>query len=102
MNVETMNYDVGHVLDGNARSSSNVDVSSSAVDCLEGVHDQLLLQLDHHVSFEDNPEWLILDDTVSECAWLGIHRVVPCIRDHIYFPISATNGMLSKPNCTIS
>lgn len=102
MNVQTMNYNVGHVLDGNARSSSNVDAGSSTVDGLEGVHDQLLLQLYHHVTFEDDPEWLILYYTVSECTWLGTHRVIPCIRYHIYFPISATNGMLPKPNRTVS
>lgn len=101
MNVQSMNYNVGHILYGYAGPTGNVDAGSSAVDGLERVHHQLFLQLDHHVTFENDPQWLILDHTISEGAWFRVHRVIPCVCDHINFAISASNGMLSKSNCAI-
>jgi hypothetical protein len=41
MDVNTVDDDVGHVLDGDTRATSNVDARSTAVYSLERVHNQL-------------------------------------------------------------
>lgn len=63
--VQTMNDNVGHKLDGDAWPTSNVHAGSSTVDGLERVHDQLFLQLDCHVTLEDDPQWLVLNNGMS-------------------------------------
>lgn len=55
MDVEAVDDDVGDVLDGDAGPISNVDVDAAAVDGLEAVHDELLLESDDHVPFEHDP-----------------------------------------------
>uniref|UniRef100_A0A7C9AZG7 Uncharacterized protein n=1 Tax=Opuntia streptacantha TaxID=393608 RepID=A0A7C9AZG7_OPUST len=62
MYVYSVDDDVCHELYSDAGSTSNVYISSSAIYSLVGIHDQLLFQLDHHVPFEYDPQWLILDD----------------------------------------
>lgn len=96
-----MDYDVGHVLNGNAGPAGDVDVGSSAVDCLERVHHQLLLQLDGHVAFEDDPQRLVLDDGVPESPRFRVYWVVARVGDHVDFAVSASNGVLSEPNCAV-
>ena len=43
VNVQTMNNDVGYELDRNTSSISNVYISTTAINCLETVHDEFLL-----------------------------------------------------------
>nr|GLL30801.1 hypothetical protein DY000_00005240 [Ipomoea trifida] len=50
VNVEAMDDDIRDELDGNAGAVSYVDVGTACVDGLEAVHDQLLLQRDHHMN----------------------------------------------------
>ena len=100
--VETMNDNVCHVLDCNAWPSGNVDAGASAVDGLEGVHDQLLLQFDHHISFENDPQWLLLDHCISESSGLRVYRVVVFgVCHNVNLPVSSTHRMLSEPDCAV-
>lgn len=55
VDVEAMDDDIRDELDGNAGAVSYVDVGAACVDGLEAVHDQLLLQRDHHVALEHDP-----------------------------------------------
>lgn len=55
VDVESMYDNVGHVLDGNAWPTGNVHARSSAVEGLERVHDQLLLEPNRHVALENDP-----------------------------------------------
>lgn len=99
MYVQAMDNNVGHVLYSNAWPPGNVHICATAVDRLERIHDQLLLQLDHHAAFENDPQWLVLDHSVPKSAGFGVHRVaVTGVCHHIYFSIPSANGMLSKPN----
>ncbi|ONK55013.1 uncharacterized protein A4U43_UnF8640 [Asparagus officinalis] len=66
MNVNPMNDDIGHKLDDDASFVGDVDVDALAVDGLEAVHDELLLEGDDHVALEDDLEGLLLDDDVAE------------------------------------
>lgn len=55
MYVDAMDDDVGDIMYGDAWAISNVDTRASTIDCLEGVHDEFFLELDHHISFENDP-----------------------------------------------
>lgn len=55
VDVQTMDDDIRHVLNSNARPAGDVYIGSSAVDGLERVHHELLFQLNGHVTFEDDP-----------------------------------------------
>lgn len=64
MDVETMDDNICHILDCDAASISNVHIGSSPINCLEAVHNKLLLQLYHHVTLEHNPQRPVLDHCV--------------------------------------
>lgn len=103
MYVNAMNDDVGGIMNGYAWSISNVNTCTSTINSLERVHDQLLLQLNHHVSFEYNPQWLILYHSMPESSRLRIHRVIVAgIRDDINPTVSSPNSILPKSNGAIS
>lgn len=76
MDVEAMDDDIGDKLDGNARAISNVDIGTTTIYGLEAVHDKFLLQSDHHVTLEYNPEGLVLDDCMPEGAGPWVDGVV--------------------------
>lgn len=57
--VYVVNDDVPNKLDGDARTISDVDLGSTAVDGLVALHDQLLLQRDRHAVLEYDPQWLL-------------------------------------------
>ena len=76
MDMNPMHNNVGNVLDREARAVCDVDVDAAAVDGLEAVHDQLLLQGDHHVALEDDPERLVLDHGVAERSRSGGDGIV--------------------------
>lgn len=103
MYVYAMYDDVGGIMNGNAWPPGNVNTRTPTIDRLERVHDQLLPQLNYHVSLENNPQWLILNHSVPESSWLGVHRIIIIrVGDNINPTISTTNGVLAKPNSTIS
>lgn len=103
MDVEPMDDDIGDILDGNTGSVGNVDISATSINCLEAVHDKLLLKCDHHVLLKSDPEGFILDDCVSKCSWQWIHRIIIArVCHNIEISIPATNGISTKANPTIS
>lgn len=55
MYVHPMYDDVGDILYGDAWPIGDVDASAPPINGLERVHDQLLLQLDDHVTCEHDP-----------------------------------------------
>lgn len=66
VNVDAMNYDVSDILHGDTRTViTKVDALASAIDCLETVHDELFLELDDHVSLEDDTEGLYLNHDMT-------------------------------------
>ena len=65
MDVDTVDDDVSHVLNSDARAAGDVHASSTAVYGLERVHHQLFFQLYDHVTCEDDPQRLVLDHCVS-------------------------------------
>lgn len=102
MDVKTMNNNVGDVLNGDASSICNVDIGTAAVDGLEAVHDQLLLQHYDHVPLEDNPERLVLDHSMAQGAWPWVDRVVIArVGDDIESAIAATNGIATKADAAV-
>lgn len=102
MDMQTMNYNICDKLDCNACSISNVDIDSTAINGLEAIHDKLLLQLDHHVTFEHNPEGLILDDSMAQSAGSGVNGIIIIrISDNIEASITTTNGISAKTNSTV-
>lgn len=98
MYVQPMDDHIRHVLYRYAWPTSNVDARASAVDCLERVDHQLFLELDHHITLENDPQWLLLDDTVPKCAWLRVHGVVARVSHHVNLAVSAPDGVLTEPD----
>lgn len=102
MDMQTMNYNVCNKLDCNAGSISNVNIGSAAINGLEAIHDELLLQLDHHVTLEDNPERLVLDDSMAQSTGSGVNGIIIAgVSDNIEASITTTNGISAKTNATV-
>lgn len=102
MDVKTVNNNVGDKLNGDACSIGNVDIGTAAIDGLEAVHDQLLLQHYDHVPLEDNPERLVLDHSMAQGAWPWVDRVIVArVGDDIEPPVTATNGIATKANAAV-
>lgn len=102
VNMKTVNDDIGDELDGNASPISNVDIGATGIDCLEAVHDQFLLQSDHHVPLEHNPQRPVLNHGVAEGAGSGVDRVVVAgIRNDVVSPIAAADCVSPEPNAAV-
>ena len=103
MDMKAMDDDIGDVLYGNATPISNVDIDTTAIDGLEAVHDELLLKSDHHVPLEHYPQGFVLDDSVAQCARAGGYSIIVARVSHdIETTVTATNGIASKANTTVS
>ncbi len=97
-----MNYNISDKLDGDACSISNVDIDPTTINGLEAVHDQLLLQLYHHVPLEHNPQRFVLDDSMAQSAGPGVDRVIVAgVSDDIEAAVTATNCIPTKTNATV-
>jgi len=68
MDVNPVNDNVTHILYRNARAVGDVDIGTSAIDCLVAVHDKLFFELDDHVSLKDDPQRLRLNYGMAQRA----------------------------------
>lgn len=101
MDVKTMDNDVSHKLDCDASAISNVYIYPSSINCLKTVHDEFLFQSNHHVPFEHDPKRFLLNNSMTKCPWLRVHRIVVTrISDNIETAITSTNSIPSKSNAT--
>jgi hypothetical protein len=99
MDVNPVNDNVGHMLYRNAGTVGNVDIGSSAVNCLVTVHEELFFELDDHVPLKNDPQRLCLNNSMAQGARPGIDRIVVIgISDHIESAILPSNGILAEPN----
>jgi len=97
MNMQVMNDHIANKLERETPSSSDVDVVSPSVEGLVAVHDELLLELDVHVSAEDDPERLRSDDGVAESARLGVDHVgVAVVGDDVDVAVAAADGVFAE------
>lgn len=95
--VDPMDDDVGDLMYGDAWSIANVNASTSTVYGLERVHDQLLLQLDHHVPLENDPQRLVLNHRMTEGSWPRVYRVVVArVCDYVDTAVSSSDCILAK------
>jgi len=102
MDVDAVDDDVCHKLNRDASSISYVDIDSTPINCFEAVHYEFFLQLDHHVTLEHNPERLVLDNSMTKSARLGVDRVIITgVCNNIESTILATNGISAKTNTTV-
>lgn len=102
VDVEAVDDDVGDVLDGDAGAVCDVHVGATPVDGLEAVHDELLLERDHHVPLEDDPQRLVLDDGVAERAFLGVHGVVVAgVGDDVELAVAAADGVAAEADAAV-
>jgi len=98
--VDVVNDDVVHVLNRKTRSSGDVDIVTTAVESLETVHDELLLELYVHVAAEHNPQRLGPNDAIAKCPFSGINHIVVAVIGHnVYFTVFTTDGVLAKAKC---
>ena len=102
MNVNSMDDNICDKLDGDAGPISDMHIGTTTINCLKTVHYKLLLQSDHHVTLEHNPKRPVLDNSMAEGAWFGVHRVIIArVTYHIVPSITTTNGIASKANATV-
>ncbi|RZS07832.1 hypothetical protein BHM03_00038743 [Ensete ventricosum] len=103
MDVEAVDDDIGDILDGDASSIGDVDVGAAAVDGLETVHDELLLERDHHVTLKSDPQGVVLDDRIPQCSRPWIHGIIiPGVRHHVEFAVTAADGIPAEANPAVS
>ena len=103
MYMETVNYDIRDKLDGDASPVGNVDIGSTSIYGLEAVHDKLLLEGNHHVPLEHNPQRLVLNDSVAYSPWSWGNRVIIArVTNNIVFSIATSDSIASKTNATVS
>lgn len=102
MDVKTMNYNIRDKLNSDACSISNVDIDPPTINCFEAIRDELLLQCNHHVSLEHNPERFVLNDSVSQSPRFGVDRIIITrVSDHIEASITTPNCISPKANTTV-
>ena len=102
MNVEAMDDDVVDKLNSDAGTVGNVDIHTTAINGLETVHDELLLQSDDHVTLEHNPEGLVLDHGMTEGPWVRVHRIIITRVSHnIVSSITTTNCIAAESNAAV-
>lgn len=102
VDVDPMNDYVSGVVDGDARPVGDVDADAAAVDGFMRVHHELVFQANDHVAFEDDPEWLVLDDSVAESARSGVDRVIVARVGHsVYSAVSAADCVLAKADSAV-
>lgn len=98
MDVDTMDDNVVHKLQCEASPPGDVNVVAPAVDGLEAVHDELLLELNVHVAGEGDPQRLTLDDCIAECSHLRVHHiVVGLVGHHVNLSVLPSDGVLAEP-----
>ena len=97
MDVKPMDDDVAHELRGDARSARDVHGNAAPIDRLERVHQQFFLELDGHVASEDDPEWLLFYDGVSEGTRFGCNSIVVAgVGDDVDFAVPSADGILAE------
>ena len=102
VNVDAVDDDVAHVLQGHAAPAGDVHIGSSPVYGLEAVDDELVLEFDEHVGGEGNPQGLSLDHSVPESARSGVDGVlVGGVGDHIELTALAAHSVLAEPNAAV-
>ena len=98
MDVESVDDDVLHELDGDASAVGDMNVGTAAVDGLVAGDEQLLVEVDDHVAGEDDPERLGLDSSVAESAGAGVDQVVVGgVGDDIDLAVDAAKGVTPEP-----
>nr|GMC56981.1 hypothetical protein BHM03_00038743 [Ipomoea batatas] len=97
VDVNAVDDHVLHKLEGDPGAAADVDPRSSTVDRLVALHDQLLVKPDDHVTFEDDPQRLLLYRGVTEGPRLGIRWIVRAVRHHVDLPILAADGFPPEP-----
>lgn len=103
MNMNTVDDDISNELNGNAGPISNVHVGPASINRLKAVHDELLLQGDHHVSLEHYPQGSVLDDGMAECArpWVD-WVVITWVAHYVVLAVTTADSVAPKANGTVS
>lgn len=90
-----------HPLHRDARAVCYFNLSPTPIYGFEAIHDQLILQCDHHVPLEYDPKWLRLNHSIPQCAGLGASWVVGGIGDNVNFPKHTTKCRLAEAHSTV-
>ena len=102
VDVETMNDDVGDILQGDAATPRDVHVVAAPIDGLEAVDQELLPQPNGHVGSKRDPQCVRLDHCVPQGPLPRIHWViVPRVRDHVQVSVEASHRSPPEPHATL-
>lgn len=103
VNVDVMYNNMGDILQCYTPIPRDMNGDTTAVDGFERVENQLVLQLDDHVCWEDDPEGFVLNDGVAESAWFGVSNVVVGgIHDGVDSATFSAEGSLPETYRTVS
>lgn len=96
-------YDnIGDKLSGDASAMSNVNIDSTSINGFEAVHDEFLLEVDHHTGFENNPKRFGLNHSMPQSARTRVNDVmVTGISDHVESTVTTTNSIPTKSDSTV-
>ncbi|OAY64628.1 hypothetical protein ACMD2_01918 [Ananas comosus] len=102
VDVDVVNDYVGDVLEGDAGAAGDVDVGAAAVEGLEAVDEELLVEADGHVGGEDDPEGALLDGGVAEGAGGGVDGVeVGGVGDDVERAALPAEGAAPEPDAAV-
>lgn len=65
MNVNAVDDNILHELNSDPGTISDVDFSTTSIDCFVTIHDKLLVKLNNHALLEYDPQWFLLDHCVT-------------------------------------
>lgn len=103
VDMDVVNDDIAYVLQCDTPTTHNVDVSSTPIQRLVAVKDELLGKLDEHVLREDDPQGLCLYDRVPQGSRLWVYGVVVgVVGDNVVFAVLAAESILAEANCAVS
>ena len=96
VNVQAMNDDIIHVLNGKARPVSDLNGSSPAVDGLVARYDKLILENDGHICGEVNPKRNELNHSITQRSGSWIFGIVAWVRDDVEVPFHAAYSLAAE------
>lgn len=103
VDVNVVNDDIANILESDAATAHNMNVSPTAIDSFVAIEDELLRQFNHHITGKHNPQWLRLNHGVSESTRFRVHGVVVRgVGDDVEFATLASLGVLTEPNGAFS
>lgn len=102
VNVYVVNNNIAYILQSNAATTRNVNISPTPIKGFIAIKNEFLGQFNEHVSGKHNPKGLRLYHSISESSWPWIDSIIiRGVSHYIIFTVLATHCVLPEPNSAI-